>query len=296
MEDQEVKDRMANYESNVLSDALDIAFEKAGLDGYSFADKLKEDFQGEMECGEQGKSFLENLSSYGAGGMAMSGYIYDTEIKDFYVDHMDDLEDCLSDFEREIGARLSIDDRGPHATFVTYAVLELTAYDVLNVFDESLEEAVQKELSEIPDDRKDELLAQIDDKDIKDLTEDNFDFFAIEPEWKRQVAKFNLDDTAMEALSKFQPLPLQMMGAWLQLGLDRQARLFKEDPSHIHDEVYDLAQELAPVLKQKLEDMGADPSYYIRIKPKAETEAEEAKLRLGRDDEPKESMSKGIKM
>lgn len=292
MEDQEVKDRIANYESNVLSDALDLAFEKAGLDGYSFADKLKDDFNGEMT--DRGKSFLEELVQYGAASGCIGGYIYHNEIKDFYVAHMDDLEDRLAEFEREIGDRLRNDDRTSHAEFVTWSVLELTASDILNVIDESMEEAVQKELSKIPDDRKDELLSQIENEDIKDLTEDSFFLYAKQPEWVNQVEKFGLDDAELEALSKYQPVEVEK--GWLQLGIDRQARLFKEDPSHIHDEVYELAQKLAPELKTDLEDMGEDPSVYIRIKPKAEAEAEDARMRLGRDDEPVESMSKGIKM
>lgn len=112
--------------------------------------------------------------------------------------------------------------------------------------------------------------------------------------YKKEVARFHLTGYEEMALSSYQPVKVK--DGWLQLDMNGHARIFKDCPGNIKDEVYDLAQELAPALKRLLKDVGADPSDYIRIKPKAEAEAEEARVRLGRDDEPKERVSKGIKM
>lgn len=107
--------------------------------------------------------------------------------------------------------------------------------------------------------------------------------------------KLALSNVERKVVLHYQPLRVTDT-MWLQLGMDGNVRVFSDDPSHIHDDVYKIAQELAPALRREVEYMCEDPSSYIRIKPKAEAEAEEARMRLGRDDEPKESVSRSIKM
>lgn len=83
--------------------------------------------------------------------------------------------------------------------------------------------------------------------------------------FKEQVKGFRLNKEQTMSLRYYQPVKLK--GGWLQLDMDGQARYFKSDPSHIYDEVQELAQELAPALRDKLDLLGVDPTKYIRIKP-----------------------------
>lgn len=83
--------------------------------------------------------------------------------------------------------------------------------------------------------------------------------------FKEQVKGFRLNKEQTMSLRYYQPIKLK--GGWLQLDMDGQARYFKSDPTHIYDEVQELAQELAPALRDKLELLGVDPTTYIRIKP-----------------------------
>lgn len=109
----------------------------------------------------------------------------------------------------------------------------------------------------------------------------------VEP-YKNEVKRFHLTRPEKLALSKYQPVKIKE--GWLQLGMDCHARLFKDYPGNIKDEVNDLAQELAPALSKELEWRGQSPSKLVLVKSKAE----EAQMLFGRDDESKESVRKGL--
>ena len=95
--------------------------------------------------------------------------------------------------------------------------------------------------------------------------------------FKEQVKGFRLNKEQTMSLRYYQPIKLK--GGWLQLDMDGQARYFKSDPTHIYDEVQELAQKLAPALRDKLELLGVDPTTYIRIK--AEPNIKEGSLSKG---------------
>lgn len=90
------------------------------------------------------------------------------------------------------------------------------------------------------------------------------------PLYKNQVRWFALDNKMITALEHYQPI--EVKGGWLQLGMDGKAGLFQTDPTYISDEVAELARELEPSLRRKLDQLGADPDDYIRIKRGSEIE------------------------
>lgn len=86
----------------------------------------------------------------------------------------------------------------------------------------------------------------------------------------QEVKRFRLSKCQEVALGYYQPV--RVKEGWLQLDLDGHVRLFNEDPSNIHDEVYDLARRNVSELRGDIERFGGDPSKYILIKPVEETQ------------------------
>lgn len=105
------------------------------------------------------------------------------------------------------------------------------------------------------------------------------------PLYMYQARNFGLNFKRLISLDHYQPIKLN--DTWLQLGMDGKARLFQTDPTYISDEVAELARELEPSLRRKLDQLGADPDNYIRIK--RGSEIEEKSLSKGDSQEKRRS-------
>lgn len=81
---------------------------------------------------EQLKSFFEDLQHGGCISGLVSEFIYHEDCKNFYIKHIDDLEDFKTDLEDEIGEPIKNRHNLPHYTFVVWLCFEEYCYQLYN--------------------------------------------------------------------------------------------------------------------------------------------------------------------
>lgn len=90
----------------------------ANMDGYEGKKK------------EQLKSFLEDLQRGGCVSGMIGEFIYHSDCKDFYVKHLDDLEDIRKELEDSLGEPISNRYESPHYTFMCWLCFEEYCFDI----------------------------------------------------------------------------------------------------------------------------------------------------------------------
>lgn len=105
-------------------------FKQAYTKKYDFVDELIEDMAGHAcnYCTPHG--FFHDLSYGGCSSGMIGMFIYHSDCKRFYINHIDDLEAFVEDFEEELGERIPNRDHQPHYTFVCWLCYEELAYDI----------------------------------------------------------------------------------------------------------------------------------------------------------------------
>lgn len=105
-------------------------FKQAYTKKYDFVDELIEDMAGHAcnYCTPHG--FFHDLSYGGCSSGMIGMFIYHSDCKRFYINHIDDLEAFVEDFEEELGERIPNKDHQPHYTFVCWLCYEELAYDI----------------------------------------------------------------------------------------------------------------------------------------------------------------------
>lgn len=94
------------------------------------------------------------------------------------------------------------------------------------------------------------------------------------------AAKYNLSEGERIALAHHQPIKLHNREIWIQCSASGQPQGYKDDPSHIQDETYNLAQEQADECIIALHRAGiTDYDAYMNIKSKERTEQVEERMR-----------------
>lgn len=94
------------------------------------------------------------------------------------------------------------------------------------------------------------------------------------------AAKYNLSEGERIALAHHQPIKLHNREIWIQCSASGQPQGYKDDPSHIQDETYDLAQEQADECIIALHRAGiTDYDAYMSIKSKERTEQVDERMR-----------------
>lgn len=88
------------------------------LDGYNGAKK------------QQLKSFLEDLQNGGCVSGMISDFIYHSDCKAFYIEHIDDLQDIRKELEDAFGAPIENRFDSPHYTFMCWLCFEEYCYDI----------------------------------------------------------------------------------------------------------------------------------------------------------------------
>lgn len=112
------------------------------------------------------------------------------------------------------------------------------------------------------------------------------------------ATKYNLIEGERIALAHHQPIKLHGQEVWIQWGASGQLQWYKEDPSHIHDETYDLAQEQADECIIALHNAGiTNYDAYTRIKSRERTEQAEERMRKRQQqqEEQEQTRSRGRK-
>jgi hypothetical protein len=81
---------------------------------------------------EQLKSFFNDLQHGGCQSGMISEFIYNSDCKDFYIKHIDDLEEMKEELEDNLGEPIQNRNSLPHYTFLCWLCFEEYCYDLYN--------------------------------------------------------------------------------------------------------------------------------------------------------------------
>jgi hypothetical protein len=85
---------------------------------------------------EQLKSYLEDTQKGGCMSGMVSEFIYHADCKEFYIKHIDDLEEIKTDLEDSIGEPIKNRHELPHYTFICWLAFEEYCYNLYtNIFE-----------------------------------------------------------------------------------------------------------------------------------------------------------------
>lgn len=101
--------------------AVSAEFDKiilANMDGYDGTKK------------EQLKSFLKDLQRGGCISGMIGKFIYHSDCKEFYANHLDDLEDIRKELEDLLGEPIANRYESPHYTFMCWLCFEEYCFDI----------------------------------------------------------------------------------------------------------------------------------------------------------------------
>lgn len=79
---------------------------------------------------EQLKSYLEDLQNGGCMSGMISEFIYHSDCKEFYIQHLDNLENIKDEIEDALGEPVKNSHRLPHYTFMCWLCFEEYCYDI----------------------------------------------------------------------------------------------------------------------------------------------------------------------
>jgi hypothetical protein len=94
-----------------------------------------EDYDRQNNFKENLKGFLEDLRYGGCMSGIIGEFIYNTDIKEFYIKHLDDLEEFKNELEENLGEIKNTDL--PHYTFIVWLCFEEFANDIYNTIFEA---------------------------------------------------------------------------------------------------------------------------------------------------------------
>ena len=110
-------------------------FKKVGEDyikNYDFAEDLLKDMAEECDGYTNPTDFFQDLQQGGCGSGMVGMFIYNTDCKRFYIDHIDSMEDFVEEFEDELGSPVKNEAKLPHYTFICWVCYEELAFRIAN--------------------------------------------------------------------------------------------------------------------------------------------------------------------
>lgn len=102
----------SNYDMSYSQEFIDIIIRKTN------------DYDSKGTFKDNLKSFLEDLRYGGCISGMISEFIYNSDTKEFYINHLDDLESFLDDLEDGIGERIENKHELPRYTFLVWLAFE----------------------------------------------------------------------------------------------------------------------------------------------------------------------------
>lgn len=107
-------------------------------DKLSFEDDFKAIINDKIEGYDSPQNFFEDLQQGGCLSGLISEFIYNSDCKDFYIKHIDDLEWMKEDLEDNIGEAIKNRHKLPHYVFVCHLCFEEYCYRMYNEIYENI--------------------------------------------------------------------------------------------------------------------------------------------------------------
>ena len=76
--------------------------------------------------------FFQDLQCGGCASGMIGMFIYHSDCKDFYINHIDSMEDFVEEFEDELGSPIKNEAKMPHYTFICWICYEELAFRIAN--------------------------------------------------------------------------------------------------------------------------------------------------------------------
>lgn len=117
------------------------AFEKSNYKDYSFVDEFNKIIKDKIS-GYNGKptqklkSFLEDMQKGGCISGMIGNFVYHHDCKEFYINHIDDMEEMKEELENSLGMPIENRYKLPHYTFICWLIFEEYCYNLYcNIFE-----------------------------------------------------------------------------------------------------------------------------------------------------------------
>lgn len=142
-DENEIYEALFGYEAKVktLDDLPDTEgfltrmFQEVGKDyikEYDFADELLEDMAEHCVNYTNPTGFFQDLQCGGCASGTIGMFIYHSDCKDFYINHIDSMEDFVEELEDELGSPIKNETKMPHYTFICWVCYEELAFRIAN--------------------------------------------------------------------------------------------------------------------------------------------------------------------
>lgn len=99
---------------------------------YDFAEELLEDMAVHCIGYNNPIGFFQDLQHGGCVSGMIGMFIYNTDCKKFYIDHIYSMEDFVEDFENELGCPFKNEHKLPRYTFICWVCYEELGFRVAN--------------------------------------------------------------------------------------------------------------------------------------------------------------------
>lgn len=104
---------------------------------YDFAQELITDMAGHCVGYETPLGFFKDLATGGCSSGMVGMFIYHSDCKRFYIDHIDSMENYLEDLEDEMGEPIRNRDHQPRYTWLCWLCYEELGYNIArNLFED----------------------------------------------------------------------------------------------------------------------------------------------------------------
>lgn len=132
--------------SNLVWETLDEQLERCGVNDYSFSDELKEIFQDHILGYNRGEDFFDDLA-HGCSSGILGEFIYYSDTKDFYLRHMDDIDNYINELGESFGEPIKLGE--PRFNDAVWAVVDYVGCVVGDDFQRAFEEKVYDNVHEL---------------------------------------------------------------------------------------------------------------------------------------------------
>lgn len=112
----------SSFDSNAA--VVKILKESCNNSERSYVDDFVQDIAYHMEGYGDAKGFFEDLAYGGCVSGMIGMFIYNSDCKKFYIDHIDDMENFKSELEEELGEPIKNTRELPHYTFMCWLCYE----------------------------------------------------------------------------------------------------------------------------------------------------------------------------